>query len=273
MIRVVLSLFLLFLVAASMQSQDILYTISGDKILSKVTEVNPTDIKYKDFSNLEGPVYVISKTDVVLIRFSDGSTQIINADAPAFSPKSKEKAVTAPEKKPLNLYYLNKNMISINAMALANGDVTLLYDKEFFESKLCLTLLGGYNFNSNMGILNLPVVDSWPNSKKKYDAGLGINFMPRNTRRVQYFVGLMAKYMTYDYEQAVFVNGQSVISRHDGAQLSFMVTNGWLFRVTPQLNFKFFGSVGASYYNPVLADELSHYLPKVYLGYCFGYRF
>jgi hypothetical protein len=265
---------LVFGVAISLQAQDILYTTSGNKFLAKVTEVNTTDVKYKDFSNLEGPVYVISKKEVVLIRFSDGSTQIINENPPALTPKTEEqKTVKKPEKKPMNLYYLNKNLISINALSLANGDVTLLYDRELFDSRLCLTFLGGYNFNPNMGALNATLRNSWPQIKKKYDSGFGISFMPRNTRRVQYFVGLLAKYMTYDYEDNAIVNNQSVLTKKNGSQFAIMINNGWVFRVTPTLNFKFFGAIGIPSYSSPLTNKDLRLIPKAYLCYSFGYRF
>lgn len=271
--QLVFTVFTLLVFVSVLQAQDILYTVGGNKIQAKVTELNTTDVKYKDFSNLEGPTYVISKSEVVLIEFADGSTQIVNPDAPALTPKTlEEKAVKAPEKKPLNLYYLNKNMISINALSLANADITLLYDRELLDSRLCLTFLGAYNFNPHAGGLNLPIVSSLTQVKKNYDIGFGISFMPRNTTRVQYFVGLLGKYMSYNYEANAIVNNQSVITKEKGSQISIMINNGWVFRVTPSLNFKFFGAIGVPSYSPTLTGD-EKYIPKVYLGYCFGYRF
>jgi len=276
--RVVLSLFLVLGLAVCAHAQDIIYTISGSKFQAKVTEVNTTDVKYKDFSNLEGPVYVISKREVVLIRYSGGFTQIINDNPPALLPKSSE-AKTTPsrsamaEKKPLNLYYLNKNLISINALALMNGDVTLLYDRELLDSRLCLTFMGGYNFNPNTGPLNAIIRSSWLQSKKNYDAGFGISFMPRNTRRAQYFVGLLGKYMSYDYDENEIINNQSVITKKNGSQLAVMINNGWVIRITPTLNMKIFGAIGIPSYSSPLTDNSLKSIPKAYLGYCFGYRF
>lgn len=276
--RVILSLFLFLGIAACAHAQDVIYTISGSKFQAKVTEVNTTDVKYKDFANLEGPTYVISKREVVLIRYSDGFTQIVNDNPPALLPKSSEEKTTPArpgmaEKKPLNLYYLNKNLISINAMALMNGDVTLLYDRELLDSRLCLTFLGGYNFNPNTGPLNAVIRDSWLQSKKNYDVGLGISFMPRNTRRAQYFVGLLGKYMSYNYEENAIINNQSVLTKKTGSQLAVMINNGWVFRITPNLNMKFFAAIGIPSYSAPLTNPDLKVIPKAYFGYCFGYRF
>jgi hypothetical protein len=298
--RVVLSVvFTLWLFANLAYSQDILYTTSGNKLKGKVTEINLTDIKYKDFNNLEGPTYVISKTDVVLIQYSNGSTDVINDNPTTLAPKITETITPVdkpvekpfdrndpyaktkkPEKKEFNLYYLNSNMISINALALANGDLTVMYDRDLFNSKMSLSFLGGYSFNSQMGGLNFFIRDAKDGAKKKYDAGVGINYMPKNTKRVQYFVGLLTKYMAYDYLKVLdATNNQKNYQKESAYQVAILITNGWVYRVTPNFNFKIFGSIGGQINSTPLEVtnstgkvNYSSY-PKVYLGYCFGYRF
>jgi hypothetical protein len=277
-----LVLFTLCLFASSAYSQDVLYTTAGNKLQAKVLEINLNDIKYKDFNNIEGPTYVISKTDIVLIQYSNGVTEVINSNPNTIAPKTAEQAAIAakpldktkiPEKKVFNLYYLNNNMLSINALALANGDVTLMYDRDFFNSRMSVTFLGGYNFNSRMGGLNLFIADSKDKAKKNYDAGFGINFMPGNTKRVQYFVGLLGKYMSYDYLAIIdTTNNQKKFQQSTASQLAIMVSNGWIYRISPNFNFKIFGSIGASINSVQLKDGYNG-VPKVYLGYCFGYRF
>ena len=258
-------------------AQDVLYTITGNKIKAKVLEINANEIKYKDFNNIEGPTYLIYNTDVVLIQFANGSSQIINANAPALKPAKTETEAAKkvqPKQNP-NLYYMNPNLLSINALALANGDVTLMYDRDFLNSRLSLSVLGGYNFNTRMGVFNALINDSREHAKKNYDAGLGINFMPNNTKRGQYFVGLLGKYMSYTYDNPInTTNNQLLFTKATGYQMAIMVTNGWFVRVSPNFNFKIFGSIGIPINSPELKTNNSTiFLPKVYLGYCFGYRF
>ena len=170
---------------------------------------------------------------------------------------------------------MNPNLISINALALANGDVTLMYDRDFYNSKLSLSVLGGYNFNTRMGFLNGLIDNSREHAKKNYDVGLGINFMPNNTKRCQYFVGLLGKYMSYTYDNPMNTsNNQLLFTKATGYQMAIMVTNGWFMRISPNFNFKVFGSFGIPINSPELKSNTSNIiLPKVYLGYCFGYRF
>ena len=168
---------------------------------------------------------------------------------------------------------MNPNLISINALALLNGDITLMYDRDFLNSKLSLSVLGGYNFNTNMNFFNGYINNSKVHAKKNYDVGLGVNFMPSNTKRGQYFVGLLGKYMSYNYDNVIdTTNNQSRYEKSSGYQMAIMFTNGWVVRVTPNFNFKIFASIGAPINAPELKPKYS-YSPKLYLGYCFGYRF
>jgi hypothetical protein len=50
----------------------------GSEIKSKVTEVNIQDIKYKKYENPDGPTYTIPKNKVFLIKYSNGSKDIIS---------------------------------------------------------------------------------------------------------------------------------------------------------------------------------------------------
>lgn len=273
--------FFVVLFTQTVWAQDLLYTIGGNKIQVKVTEINTTDIKYKDFSNLEGPTYVISKQDIVLIQFANGTVDILNNNPQTFPASKKEteyvntnkaKELNKDKPKP-NLYYMNNNLISINALALANGDATFIYDREFLNSHLGITVLGGYNFNSRIGALNAVIYDSFEKAKKNFDAGLGINFMPRNTKRTQYFMGVLAKYMDFSYKAVIdSSNNQLKYADAKGSQLAIMFSNGWIYRISPNFNCKFFGSFGVPVNTP---HAKSYYIgmPKIYLGYCFGYRF
>jgi len=73
-----LILALLFLIGNFAQAQDIITKKNGDDIKAKVIEVNQNEIKYKSFSNPDGPLFVIYKSDVLLIRYENGSKDIFS---------------------------------------------------------------------------------------------------------------------------------------------------------------------------------------------------
>ena len=85
-------LFLLIILALSssmIKAQDTLTMKSGENIIVKIIEVGSTEVKYKKVTNLNGPMYSTLKSDLMLIRYENGSKDdfsSINIE----SPKSDE---------------------------------------------------------------------------------------------------------------------------------------------------------------------------------------
>lgn len=61
--------------------QDIIITKKGQDIPSKVLEISLTTIKFKKFENLNGPIYNISKDDVLMIRYQNGTKELLNGNS------------------------------------------------------------------------------------------------------------------------------------------------------------------------------------------------
>ena len=62
----------------SVKAQDLIILKDGNEISAKVMEVNQAEIKYKKFDNPEGPSYSVLKSDVFMIRYKNGTKDIIN---------------------------------------------------------------------------------------------------------------------------------------------------------------------------------------------------
>ena len=75
--NILIVLFCFFLIN-NLFSQDLIMLKDGSEIKSKVTEVNIEDIKYKKYENPDGPTYTIPKNKVFLIKYSNGSKDIIS---------------------------------------------------------------------------------------------------------------------------------------------------------------------------------------------------
>lgn len=71
---------ILVLFAVISNAQDTLFLKKNKVIPCIVTEIGIDEIKYKDFSNLEGPVYVVRKTDVYKIVFKNGKIEYVEPD-------------------------------------------------------------------------------------------------------------------------------------------------------------------------------------------------
>lgn len=61
-----------------LSAQDIITKNDGTDIKAKVTEVEQSQVKYKKYSNLEGPTYTISLSDVLMITYENGEREMYN---------------------------------------------------------------------------------------------------------------------------------------------------------------------------------------------------
>ena len=59
-------------------AQDVIVKKDGNTITSKVTEITSTEIKYKKFSNQNGPTYTINNNEVNYINYENGEREQMN---------------------------------------------------------------------------------------------------------------------------------------------------------------------------------------------------
>lgn len=62
-------------------AQDVIVKKDGSTILSKILEVNTFDIKYKKYSNLDGPTYTILKTELLSVNYKNGESEKFTLEA------------------------------------------------------------------------------------------------------------------------------------------------------------------------------------------------
>ncbi len=71
--------------ASAAEAQDLIVkrNAQAEEIPAKVLEVGKDQIRYRKFSNPEGPIYTISRSEVFFIRYENGEKEVITAyDAP-----------------------------------------------------------------------------------------------------------------------------------------------------------------------------------------------
>lgn len=285
-----LSVLIIFLFLFQLiRSQDIVYLNSGDKFEAIIKEINSSAVKYKNFTNPDGPTYVINKSEVLMIEYKNGTLDIINKTPVSISPAKTETVVPKKQtkKEPYELYYSNKNCLYFNGLALANSDLAFIYDREIAKSRLSIVLLGAYNFNVHTNYTNR-YLQAVGISKKNFDVGAGINFYTQTRRKSQYFVGLLFKYMDFNYVRETtteqIINGTphlSVTTQNvHNYQFASMIVNGLQFRMNPFFTYRIFIGVGFTNKDTDITKAVkedlkieAQSLSKAYLGMCVGYRF
>lgn len=63
---------ILVLSACCVKAQDVIVKKDNSTILSKVTKVSQTEIEYKKWSNLDGPIYIVPISEVLRINYENG---------------------------------------------------------------------------------------------------------------------------------------------------------------------------------------------------------
>ena len=100
-----------------LSAQDIITKCNGEEIEAKVTEIGDTQIKYRKYENAQGPLYTLPASEVFLIRFEDGTREVVTPlDAPAVSPATAaettetESSTTAPAAANENYAQINRSV-------------------------------------------------------------------------------------------------------------------------------------------------------------------
>lgn len=74
--QIVLSM--LSLAAINVAAQDIIVMRNGDEVEAKVVKVSSNEVEYHKWSNLEGPVYSVAKTDVFMVKYKNGEKDVFD---------------------------------------------------------------------------------------------------------------------------------------------------------------------------------------------------
>ncbi|MHA8096767.1 hypothetical protein U8591_06480 [Aquirufa antheringensis] len=79
-----LSLFVfIFILIVKVNGQDIITKKNGDDIQAKVIEITLTELKYKNFNNLDGPLISILKSDVIFVKYENGTKDVFADEKPS----------------------------------------------------------------------------------------------------------------------------------------------------------------------------------------------
>src|SRR5438094_5746172 len=73
--KILLSFAALVLVFSFSFSQDKIYRNNGKIVEAKILEIGSDEIKYKEFHNLDGPIYVLETDRIKKVVFANGTVQ------------------------------------------------------------------------------------------------------------------------------------------------------------------------------------------------------
>lgn len=98
--RIIIIAIIQICLTGNVLSQDVILKKDNTTVLSKILEVTSTEIKYKKWSNQEGPTYSISRSEVVSINYQNGEVDRFNNNS-MIAPASQQ-TVNYPSVQPAN---------------------------------------------------------------------------------------------------------------------------------------------------------------------------
>jgi hypothetical protein len=104
----ILTILMFMLCVFSAGAQDMIVLTNGSIIEAKVEEISPAEVKYRRYDNLSGPLIIINKSDVLSIKYENGSTEILNSVQTAAilqPPMLQASLPTGPALDPNKLYF------------------------------------------------------------------------------------------------------------------------------------------------------------------------
>lgn len=155
-----LSLIITIIYISNLFAQDTIRLRSGEKILAQVQEIGISEIRYKKWSNLEGPTYVKSKLEVLSIQYNNGTTDFLGD-----SSISIQQASMIPNYADFNKLSINKHsetQLSLGTENLTELRATILMGEskyaDFKRSRrkmnngTCWNLIGCFVLGSGIGL-------------------------------------------------------------------------------------------------------------------------
>ena len=91
----------------SVSAQDVIVRRDGDELQCKILEVSKNEVRYKRWTNQEGPAFTEKKSDIFMIKYENGEKDVMNNGTPALeAPSADLSKTTSIEPTPLSDIYL-----------------------------------------------------------------------------------------------------------------------------------------------------------------------
>ncbi len=106
-------------------SCDVLIFKDGSEVKAKILEVGVNDIKYKRCSNLDGPNHISRKSEIFMIKYANGTKEVIRSENP-------EPIKTYDSPKPTRNYNYTRNSrrnhpLALPSLLAGSGSILAVY--------------------------------------------------------------------------------------------------------------------------------------------------
>jgi hypothetical protein len=138
-------LFLIFIAISSvMSAQDLIVKTDSTKVEAKITEISDYEIKYYDWDNQTGPLYIVAVDKIAYIKFANGKVTNYSGHINSLSTDVDAVAIN------------RKNILKVSPFSPLTGHLDFEYERVFSKRMSCVTEFGiiGVNANNNINKKN-----------------------------------------------------------------------------------------------------------------------
>jgi len=222
--------FFLLLFVGNGHAQDVIYKKDGVKIEAKVQEIGTSEIRYKKFSNLDGPVYVIFKSQVSMIIYENGTHEVIDASGTTAATTGNTTTVEPLPPFDPTEYNKRKNLIGINYLDFLFANISISYERLFADGTWGIKVPFIYGFG---GGTNRP-------NNNVFSSGIGINYYPGKPNVARYYTGATLRLgIVKEREEFWNLTGQWVFEEVQKNYYGVYFMNGLLIQMRPNINLSF----------------------------------
>jgi hypothetical protein len=252
-------------------AQDIIYLKNGSKEESKIVLVGQKEIQYKKFTNPEGPVYSLAKSEILMVTYENGDYEVF----------STQQDVTKQAKEDLKTNF-TKNLLGYHLFDVVYGDFTFSYERILSSGTVGVVLPVGFGYAYNSDYFNNS--DNWV--KNLIYSGIGVNFYPTGQGKWRYFLGPEVRigYGKQSYwvslwdDYGNYIGDQENIA--EGIYTKFFVNNGVMFTPVRNLSISALAGVGIRYFpnandyeDPYYSSSHNTVMPTGFFSLNLYYRF
>jgi len=261
--KIILSfLILAFAFNIKSYSQDIIYKKDGSKEEAKITLVGEKEIQYKKFSNPDGPVYTINKSQIVMITYENGEYEMIINQV--------DEAKQAKQELKTNF---TRNLVGYHLFDVVYGDFTFSYERILASGTIGIKIPVGFGYAYNSNNDNYNSADN--RVKNMFYSGLGINFYPTGQGKWRYFLGPnvrigYGKLSYWDWDEYGYEESEEIVG--EGIYTKFFVDNGVMYTPVRNLSISAIVGIGVRYF-PEASDSYNEFMPTGYFSLNLDYRF
>ena len=127
------------LIAASfgISAQDIIVKTDSTKVEAKITEISDFEIKYYDWDNQSGPLFIIAVDKIAYIKFANGKITNYANHANSLSTDVDAAAIN------------RKNILKVSPFSPMTGHLDFEYERVFSKRMTCVSEVGIIGVNAN----------------------------------------------------------------------------------------------------------------------------